>query len=315
MPDNICPNCGKKHRWYEAKKIDPITKEQICRKCNSLLRVTDRKREPSHKVLDSSFTRDSEIKKLVNEVIQSFNQMRAHQKDITHPSIPILYFGDYPQYQKSYPKVITVGLNPSRNEFPPTSRFTRFTEAEKLEISNTLSENEITTYLNSLNTYFLESPYNWFDSYDPILKGMNTSYYPNNTENRALHTDFCSPFATEIPWSKLRDSTQYTLSREGRKFWHRLVEILEPDMIIFSIARKYLDRVMFKKSGWKLFTSITKKKDGTPRSKPYDVEITESRIGDRKMYLVYGQPSYLPFGSLSKNIKTQLGVELGRLFN
>ena len=72
---------------------------------------------------------------------------------------------------------------------------------------------------------------------------------------------------------------------------------------------------MFKKSGWKLFMSITKKKDGTPRSRPYDVEITESRMGDRKMYLVYGQAAPLPFGTLSKNIKTQLGEELSRLFN
>ena len=144
---------------------------------------------------------------------------------------------------------------------------------------------------------------------------MNTSFYTNTAGNNTLHTDLCSPFATDITWSKLRISAQYTFSREGRKFWHRLIEILEPDMILFSIAREYLERVMFKKSGWKIFTSITKKKDGTPRSKSYNIEITESRLNSKKMYLVFGPPAYLPFGSLSKNFKLQLGEHLNSLFN
>ena len=157
--------------------------------------------------------------------------MRQNQKVITNPSIPIIYFGDYVQYQKSYPKVITVSLNPSHNEFPQNSRFTRFKEAEKLNVSSTLNENEIITYLNSMNNYFKNNPNNWFDSYNPILDGLNTSLYPNTSGNNSLHTNLCSPFATDIAWSKLKNSAQYTFSREGRKFWHRLIEILEPDMI------------------------------------------------------------------------------------
>ena len=84
-------------------------------------------------------------------------------------------------------------------------------------------------------------------------------------------------------------------------------------MILFSIARKYLERVKFKKTGWKKFTSITEKKDGTPRSKPYDIEITESRIKNKKTYLVFGQAAQLPFGTLSTNIKLHLGEELNKL--
>lgn len=315
MSDNVCPNCGKKHRWYEVIKKDPITKKQICRNCNTPLHSNDGKKEVPQEILDSSNSSDSEIKKLVIDIIASFNQIRQNQKVITNPSIPITYFGDYVQYQKSYPKVITVGLNPSHNEFPQKSRFQRFKKAEKLNISSELNENRITTYLNSLNNYFKDSPNKWFDTYNPILDGMNTSFYPNTDGNNALHTDLCSPFATDIRWGKLKNSAQYTFSREGRKFWHRLIEILEPDMILFSIARKHLERVMFKKSGWKIFTSITTKKDGTPRSKPYNIEITESRIKSKKMYLIYGQPAYLPFGSLSMEIKLKLGEDLTSLFN
>ena len=255
------------------------------------------------------------MKELVNDIMNSFNQMRESQKAITYPSIPILYFGDYDQYQKSNPKVITVGLNPSRKEFPKDSPYTKFPETENIDITKTLNENDVSTYLSSLNNYFKHNLYNRFDSYDPISNGMNTSYYMNTEGNNTLHTNLCSPFATDVIWSKLRTTTQYTLGREGRKFWHRLIEILEPDMILFSIAREYLERVMFKKSGWKIFTSITKKKDGSTRSKPYNIKITESTSNSKKMYLVYGQPAYLPFGSISKNVKLKLGEDLKSLFN
>jgi hypothetical protein len=253
------------------------------------------------------------MKELVNDIMLSFNQLREKQKNITYPSIPILYFGDYAQYQKSNPKIVTVSLNPPLNEFPTDSRFTRFPEIEDLDISDILTENDVTTYLGSLNNYFKHEPNDWFDSYDPVLNGMNTSYYPNTAENNAIHTNLCSTFATDLTWNKLKGSTKYTLSREGRKFWHRLIEILEPEMIIFSIARKYLDRVMFKRTGWEVFTSVTRKKDGSPRSKPYDVEVAESRIGDKKMYLVFAKAAIQPFGFLSSDIKLRLGEELNSL--
>ena len=255
------------------------------------------------------------MKELVNDIMNSFNQMRESQKAITYPSIPILYFGDYDQYQKSNPKVITVGLNPSRKEFPIDSPYTKFPETENIDITKTLNENDVSTYLSSLNNYFKHNLYNRFDSYDPISNGMNTSYYMNTEGNNTLHTNLCSPFATDVIWSKLRTTTQYTLGREGRKFWHRLVEILEPDMILISIGRKYLERIMFKRSGWEVFASVTKKKDGTPRVKPYDIMVAESRIGDKKMYLVFGQSAQQPFGFLSTDIKLQIGEELNSFFN
>jgi hypothetical protein len=189
------------------------------------------------------------MKELVQDIMLSFNQMRESQKIITYPSIPILYLGDHDQYLISNPKVITVGLNPSHKEFPLESRFTRFPETENIDTSQTLSENNIWKYLTSLNNYFNYKPHNWFDSYDPISNGMNTSYYMNTAGNNALHTNFCSPFATDVQWSKLKTTAQYSLSREGRKFWHRLVEILKPDIILFSTARKHRERVMFKKLG------------------------------------------------------------------
>lgn len=313
MSETICPNCGKKRRWYEVKKMDPITKEQICRKCNSPLNSNIEKSDTVQESVDSSNSTESDLTKLVNDIHFSFNQIRKKQKNISNPSIPILYFGDITQYNKSQIKIITVGTNPNHDEFPFDSPFTRFKKAEQLD--SILNENDVSNYLTSLNNYFNDDPNKWFDSFLPIFEGMSTSFFPEGSRNIALHTNFCSPFATDISWGKLRSSIQFTLGREGRTFWHRLVKILEPDMILFSISERFRNRVLFNKSGWKVFKSITTKADGSPRVKPYNVEITECRIGLKQMYLVYGPPSYLPFGSLSVNHKVQLGEDLNRLIN
>ncbi len=52
----------------------------------------------------------------------------AHEPFVVSPSIPILYFGDAERYFRSNVKAITVGLNPSREEFPVDSRFRRFAD-------------------------------------------------------------------------------------------------------------------------------------------------------------------------------------------
>ena len=174
------------------------------------------------------------MKELTNEITIFFNRLKK-RGTILHPSIPILYYGDYLKYQRSNPRVITVGLNPSYHEFPSDSPYIRFQGAEVIDFSDILNEDDFNKYLGTLNNYFKIDPYDWFDSYDRILNGLNTSYYPNTIDNNAIHTNLCSTFATEQTWSKLRNSIQYTLSREGRKVWHRLVELLEPDMILCSI--------------------------------------------------------------------------------
>ena len=84
---------------------------------------------------------------LINDLNSAFNQARNKGTPITFPSIPIFFFGDLIKYQRSDLKVITVGLNPSHNEFPTYSRFTRFVEADSLDITKQWSESEVLTTL------------------------------------------------------------------------------------------------------------------------------------------------------------------------
>jgi len=91
-------------------------------------------------------------------------------------SIPILYFGDLEAYFKSQRKIITVGLNPSRQEFPQENPYYRFPLVETSLSSSGDNEESIRSYLAALNMYFKHKPYEWFNCYEPILQGMNCSY-------------------------------------------------------------------------------------------------------------------------------------------
>jgi hypothetical protein len=255
------------------------------------------------------------MENLVDDLNVAFHKARNKGVSITNPSIPILYFGDLTKYLESEIKIITVGLNPSHIEFPEYSRFTRFADAESLDTTKKWSKSEVATYLQSLNDYFKHNPYSWFDSFEPVLNGLNASYYPTLDPNTAIHTDLCSPFATDITWSKLSVRNRNVLRADGIPIWHRLTEILKPDMTLVSIARMRLKSIKFRASTWKKFTSIYEKKDGTPRSKPYDIEVAKSQIGDKNGHLVFGPAAQKPFGTLSTGHKRIVGGRLLDLFD
>jgi hypothetical protein len=57
-----------------------------------------------------------------------------------------------------------------------------------------------------------------------------------------LHTDIASPVATTPTWSELR-ALQGPLEREGWQLWRELVEVLQPELIIVSTARRHLQAI------------------------------------------------------------------------
>ena len=128
------------------------------------------------------------------------------------PSIPILFFGDLQAYFDSAVRVLTVGLNPSRREFPSESDFQRFPIAEGIAVS------EVNPYLDALSTYFRTHPYrNWFRSFEPMLNGLGASYYEGQ-DSTALHTDICTPVATDPTWSRLGRAARRVL-HSGMVCW------------------------------------------------------------------------------------------------
>lgn len=217
--------------------------------------------------------------------------------------LPIKWFGDRKAYQESELKIITVGLNPSDKEFrekkgdPFTSqlRFPDYVNGNNYSLEK------------ALNSYFEKNPYRqWFNAgFEPILNGMGASYYSKaGYTYRALHTDICSPFATDPTWSELSSAEQNTLFQTGFLEWQQLVKDLAPDIILFSIPQGYVK--MLNMGFLYDLCRYTTTKNGQKRKSP--VIIQKGMYG--KSLAVFGRTRNVPFGSLGKDQKNKLGKNI-----
>ena len=221
----------------------------------------------------------------------------AARESVVDPSVPVLYFGDREAYFSSPLRIVTVGLNPSRAEFPGTDPFRRFPLASGINWRHD-------DYLAALDTYFKTDPYRgWFSSYESLLNGLDASYYPGG-RSTALHTDLCSPVPTDPTWTKLGRDAREALMSDGVGLWHELMALIRPDVIVVSIARAHLDRISFE-SGEPFEIS---RLDEEGRRRPY---VTEGRwldiIDGHRALMVFGQAANRPFGLVSNMHKAGIG--------
>jgi hypothetical protein len=237
-------------------------------------------------------------------------------KEVVYPSIPIMYFGDRNAYEKSKIRIVTVGLNPSYNEFPTNSPFKRFPKAANLLNNKGFTPN-IEIYQESLNDYFTENadPYRrWFNSFEPILNGLNSSFY-HGRPNVALHTDLCTPLATKTTWSDLKKIGMLqgwvrTLEREGNEIWHSLMYELKPDIMLVSVARDYLKSIrLAKKTPWSLLDRIEFNSKGERRN-PYEFTRCIVDLKGKEAHLIFGRAAQTPFSLISDQQKRSLGQKI-----
>ena len=183
-------------------------------------------------------------------------------------------------------------------EFPDTDRFFRFPAARY----SGSRPPETPRFLRALANYFREQPYDaWFKpAFKELLCGMGASHYDG--ADTALHTDICSPLATEPTWSRLR-SERAVLERDGVELWHRLVQRLEPEVILISVARQHLEKIRFRHVGaWRTLYTVE-------RDNPFLVEAIHLEvIPGKRTLLVFGQAANLPFGTVSGADKRKIGA-------
>lgn len=237
-------------------------------------------------------------KKLVDQTLDYFNRYVSNNF-VVKPSLPILYFGDLNGYQNSQLKVVTVGKNPSRNEF-------RLNNADPYSfIRFPLWQPWANNLEQALNGYFHHKPLNnWFSSFEPILNGMNCSYYYGT--NIAIHTDICSPIATDPTWSLLSKDNQAILFKEGFKIWQCLIEELQPDVMLISIPRLLFN--IINDDGGKELITFTHKQNGDIRRNPYLVTKHNFQLKTRhKVDVIFGQAANKPFDTISNTQKKELG--------
>ena len=95
---------------------------------------------------------------------------------MVRPSVPILWFGDSEAFSNSRVRIVTVGLNPSRVEFPEDNRFLRFPAARLLTTPPTTAVQRL-AYARALDSYFRSEPYRpWFDpGFERVLNGLSAT--------------------------------------------------------------------------------------------------------------------------------------------
>ena len=216
------------------------------------------------------------------------------------PAVPILFFGNFDAYRASPLRILTVGLNPSRKEFPAAEPFRRFPLAE--------GTREPSRYLDALSAYFCTDPYRgWFNAFEPLLNGLCASYY-TGAASTALHTDICSPVATDPTWNKLDKADRAALEADGGSLWHALLKKLRPQIVTLSVAMAHLERIEFAPaSDWKVIHTFRRKADSTPRSRPYEIRVRWYDVGGERSLFVFGAAALKPFQLLADFQKRKSG--------
>ncbi|MFU8858751.1 MAG: hypothetical protein ACNA8S_17315 [Deferrisomatales bacterium] len=222
----------------------------------------------------------------------------APSRCVVAPSCPVLYFGDRKAYLASPVRILTVALNPSLREFPEGDPWLRFRGGELLDPLTRPTDQA--AYLAALDAYFEQEPYmGWFGpAFGEVLAGMDAGYRSSDRQpNRVLHTDLCSPLATDPTWKGLeREMGPDAFPRfqeEGKTLWHDLVEALRPDVLLVSLAEGYLRDLRFANGdGWPVWQELC---NGRAQD-PYLVRKTELRLtGGHRCLAVWGRGRNRPF--------------------
>jgi hypothetical protein len=252
-------------------------------------------------------------------IAESFRLYTAERDNpvVVRPAIPILYFGDSTAYFQSPIKVITVALNPSRAEFPEHDRFWRFPAARSLGDGHPVDAPE-TLIKQALDDYFRGQPYRgWFNpSFERVLNGFGVSFY-GAERGTALHTEIGSPLATDPTWSKLRNRQREMLRAGGVRLWHRLVESLDPDVMVQSTAAYHLETIEFAAlTPMSPLCEFTHNANGTPRRRLYLVRQQRLRLPSGKQtFLVFAAAAQKPFAKASRIDQQRIGNAIAALLD
>ena len=254
---------------------------------------------------------------LVKHVDTAWHIFDAHAREdiVVKPSMPILYFGDSSGYFRSERKVVTVGLNPSYREFGSQSQgYTiglRFPRASHIMTSRTTANEQFyERYQQSLNQYFEANPYwTWFRNFEPLLSALGSDYKSNSrTSGRALHTDICSPLATNPTWSKLKAAERRQLSEDGLILWTDLVKELSPHVMLVSLGQKLRESIIT------LFGQVERFPDMFPENHLKKTTTYRTRIGGKRCFVAMGRSTDRgPFSTLTNEEKKQLGSRVEAL--
>lgn len=165
-----------------------------------------------------------ELTNVMQEYISDFVN-KQNRPYVVKPAIPIVWFGNMEKYNKSPKKIVTIGINPSWHEF----------EKKRFDIVELECANAVNELANTLNLYFRNNPYEWFNNFEKVLSTLDVSYYENRATNTAIHIDIYSAIATNPIWRYLSDGGKKDIQRTD--LFKKLLNLLNPDIIVFSVNK------------------------------------------------------------------------------
>lgn len=188
---------------------------------------------------------DEQLKQIIDTCWRYFIKFRdENNSPVVNPSIPILWFGDLKEYQRSAKRIVTIAINPSNDEFRLNKNdnygFVRFKQGKEIYFKDILNDDDKLIFINTLNNYYKDEPYWWFKRLEIPLNCLNATYGSKlkngDFTNYSVHIDLC-PLSTSEKWKDADDSIKEELKLEGRALLYMLLEYLKPDIILASISQ------------------------------------------------------------------------------
>ena len=241
------------------------------------------------------------LQQIIDDCWNDFNAFN-HPYKVT-PSIPILWFGDLDAYRNSKKKIVSVALNPSAYEFGSASGFGIHVRFPHFSTPFTPA-----VYYKAMNEYFVNNPYwgKWFQFPERILNCMNASY-KKGKENTAVHLDIYAPVATSPHWNGLSQAQRDELRTAFERYFDRMMEELDPDIIIASLKREELAS-HFKKMNGSPCTPINADKEWYHPSKK-GFFLRRYNLSDNRILIAGRNMSGTAFGGLNTS-ECQAGMSV-----
>lgn len=107
---------------------------------------------------------------------------------------------------------------------------------------------------------------------------------------------------------KLSEESRQELFNVGFQLWQYLIDILQPDIILVSIAKHLLKQLRL--TNKIEFEKFDKKRDDTDRAKPYIIHQYDLLLNKGESKVYFGQAAEKPFGTLSSCFKQKLGRKI-----
>ncbi len=234
------------------------------------------------------------------------------RNEILPDTTPVPFFGDFENAT-----IASVGINPSRYEFPKIGNDRRLSHLSDLDLPrdyyqkglSSMSNTQALSISKSLLTYFETNPYrDWFDLAETAINGANATFFKNKKKAHnlkiACHVDLF-PWATKA-YSRLGASVQREVKLENAEFLEAFITQAKLKQIIIFGQDSLLGlKMAFSHLGSNLAYNKTDSKPG-PFGTSFEAGYLELASHKKQFFYTKSGPSRRTTASFTQSDKEKL---------